>query len=68
MEESLPKVRDAIRLIQKDGWSLVRTRGSHRLYRHPDKPDTVTIAGKLSDDVTRGTWPSIMKQAGVRRE
>ena len=36
MEESLPKVRDAIRLIQKDGWSLVRTRGSHRQYRYPD--------------------------------
>ena len=68
MEEPLPKVRDAIRLIHQDGWALVRTRGSHRQYRHRDKRGTVTIAGKLGDDLTRGTWSSIMKHAGVKRE
>ena len=52
----MPKVRDAIHLMRQDGWALVRTRGSHRQYRHPHKPGTVTIAGKLSDDLTRGTW------------
>ena len=52
----MPKVRDAIRLVEQAGWSLVRTRGSHRHYRHPDKPGTVTIAGKLNDDLPRGTW------------
>ncbi|MXY69627.1 MAG: addiction module toxin, HicA family [Acidobacteriia bacterium] len=62
----MPKVRDAIRRIRQDGWSLVRTKGSHRQYRHSDKPGTVTIAGKLGDDLTKGTWSSIMKQAGVK--
>ncbi|MDE0383551.1 MAG: type II toxin-antitoxin system HicA family toxin [Defluviicoccus sp.] len=62
----MPKVRDAIRLIEQNGWSLVRVRGSHRQYRHPDRPGTVTIAGKQSDDLSRGTWASIMKQAGLR--
>jgi len=28
----------------------------------------VTIAGKLGDDLTRGTWASIMKQAGLKGE
>ena len=28
---AVPKVRDAIRLVGQDGWSLVRTRGSHRV-------------------------------------
>jgi len=64
----MPIVRDAIRLVRQGGWSLVRTRGSHRQYRHPDKPGTVTIAGKLGDDLTRGTWASIMKQAGLKGE
>ena len=64
----MPEVRDAIRLVRQGGWSLVRTRGSHRQYRHPDKPGTVTIAGKLGDDLTRGTWASIMKQAGLKGE
>ena len=33
----MPKVRDAIRLIARDGWRLVRTRGSHRVFKYPDK-------------------------------
>ena len=64
----MPKVRDAIRMVGQDGWSLVRTRGSHRQYRHPYKPGTVTLAGRLGDDLTRGTWASIMKQAGLKGE
>ena len=27
----MPKVRDAILLVEQDGWSLVRTKGSHRV-------------------------------------
>ena len=63
----MPKVRDAIRLVEREGWSLVRTRGSHRQYRHPNKLGTVTIAGKASDDLPPGTWASIMKQAGLKK-
>jgi len=48
-------VRDAIRLIERDGWFLVATRGSHRQYKHPFKPGRVTIAGKASDDLAPGT-------------
>jgi predicted RNA binding protein YcfA (HicA-like mRNA interferase family) len=40
------KVRDAIRLIEQDGWSPVATRGSHRQYKHPFKPGRVMVAGK----------------------
>ena len=61
----MPKVREAIRLIEQDGWRLVRTKGSHRQYRHPVKPGTVTIAGKPSDDLPPGTWNSILKQSQV---
>lgn len=45
------RVRDAIKLIEDDGWELVRTRGSHRQYKHPTKPGLVTIPGKLSKDL-----------------
>ena len=61
----MPKVREAIRLIEQDGWRLVRTKGSHRQYRHPVKPGTVTIAGKPSDDLPPGAWNSILKQSQV---
>ena len=62
----MPTVRDAIRLVERGGWRLVRTRGSHRQYRHSDKPGTVTLAGKPSDDLRRGTWASIMRQAKLK--
>ena len=65
-QRATPKVRDAIRLVERDGWRLVRVRGSHRQYRHPNKPGTVTIAGKSGDDLPRGTWASVVKQAGVK--
>jgi predicted RNA binding protein YcfA (HicA-like mRNA interferase family) len=60
------KVREAIRLIEADGWFLVATRGSHRQYKHPTKSGRVTIAGKLSDDLAPGTLASILKQAGLK--
>jgi predicted RNA binding protein YcfA (HicA-like mRNA interferase family) len=36
---SLPRglsARQLIRALHQDGFELSRTRGSHRLYRHPD--------------------------------
>ena len=60
------KVRDEIKLIEGDGWFIVRTRGSHRQYRHSTKPGLVTVPGHLSDDVAPGTLNSILKQAGLK--
>jgi len=60
------KVVELIRLIERDGWRLVRTRGSHRQFKHPTRPGLVTIAGKASSDVPRGTLNSVLKQAGLK--
>jgi predicted RNA binding protein YcfA (HicA-like mRNA interferase family) len=59
------KVREALKRIEAAGWELARTRGSHRQYRHPDRPGVVTVAGKPSDTLHPKTWASIMRQAGV---
>ena len=60
------KVRDAIALLEKDGWFLVATRGSHRQFKHPLKSGRVTVAGKPSDDLAPGTFNSILKQSGLK--
>jgi len=60
------KVREAISLIEADGWRLSRTRGSHRHYKHPMKPGIVTIAGHPGVDIPKGTLNSILKQAGLK--
>jgi predicted RNA binding protein YcfA (HicA-like mRNA interferase family) len=62
------KVREAIRLIELQGWRMVATRGSHRQFKHLLKAGRVTIAGKLSDDLAPGTWRSIVKQAGLKED
>ena len=62
----MPKVRDAIRLVERDGWYHVNTRGSHRQLRHPVKSGKVTIAGHPSSDLPPGTWVSILRQAGIQ--
>lgn len=62
------KYRDLVKMIEKDGWRLERTVGSHMQYRHPSKPGTVTIpaGGKLRYDVPPGTLNSVLKQAGLK--
>ena len=60
------KVREVIKLIEKDGWYLDRTRGSHRQYKHPTKRGLVTVPGKPNDDLAPGTQNSILKQAKLK--
>ncbi len=62
------KVREVIAMLEQDGWRLVRTKGSHRQFRHTVKSGTVTVAGKLSLDVPIGTLGSILKQAGLKKD
>jgi predicted RNA binding protein YcfA (HicA-like mRNA interferase family) len=60
------KVRDLVKLLEDDGWRLARTKGRHRQYKHPTKPGTVTVAGKLGAEMPRGTLGSALRQAGLK--
>ncbi|MEI6816790.1 MAG: type II toxin-antitoxin system HicA family toxin [Bacteroidota bacterium] len=61
------KVKEAIKMIENDGWFLVRQKGSHKQYKHNVKKGLVTIAAhKLSDDLDIGTLISIKKQAQIK--
>ena len=60
------KVREAIKMIQKDGWYHVETKGSHRQFKHAQKPGRVTIPGNLGDELAPGTLNSLLKQAGLK--
>jgi predicted RNA binding protein YcfA (HicA-like mRNA interferase family) len=60
------KVRQVIKLIEADGWRLVRQCGSHRQFKHATKPGRVTIAGNDGDDVKVGTLASILRQARLK--
>ena len=59
-------VREVLRIIEDAGWVMVAQKGSHRQYKHPDKPGRVTVAGHPKDDIAPGTLNSILRQAGLK--
>jgi len=60
------KVREVIRLLERNGWVLVVTRGDHRQFKHTTKPGRVTVSGNLGDDMPKGTFASVKRQAGLK--
>ena len=61
------KVRELIRMIERDGWVQVRMRGSHRQFTHPVKPGTVTVSGKAGVDVPPGAPGNVAGQADLKQ-
>jgi len=57
--------REVIKRIKADGWHEVRQTGSHKQFRHPTKPGTVTVPHPKSS-LAIGTLKSIQKQSGVQ--
>ena len=61
------KIREVTRLLESDGWQHVRTKGSHRQFKHPVKKGLVTVAGHSNEDLAPGTLNSVLKQAGLKK-
>lgn len=64
--EPAVKVREVIRLIENDGWVMIRRRGGHRQFIHAMKPGRVTVAGNLGAAMRAGTLASVLRQAGLK--
>jgi predicted RNA binding protein YcfA (HicA-like mRNA interferase family) len=46
--------------MEQAGWILVRTKGSHRIYQHPQKDNNVIIAGhSRNQDIPVGILKAI---------
>lgn len=61
------KVRELVRELEREGWVQIRQVGSHRQFRHPTKPGTVTVPGSRGDELAKGTVGSVVRQAGLPR-
>jgi predicted RNA binding protein YcfA (HicA-like mRNA interferase family) len=60
------KVRDVLKLIEDNVWYQVAQKGSHRQFKHPVKIGRVTVAGHTSQEMDKGTFGNILKQAGLK--
>lgn len=56
--------KEIVKLIEADGWKLVRVEGSHHMFRHSSKKGTVTVPHPKKDLPVK-TALSIFKQAGI---
>lgn len=57
--------RELIRRLEGDGWRLVRVKGSHHHFAHPDKKGIVTVRHPAKD-YPIGTLRSIERQSGIK--
>ncbi len=55
--------KDLVRLVQQDGWFLVRQTGGHMQFKHPTKHGLVTIP---VNNVKKNIELSVLRQAGLR--
>ena len=55
--------RQFLRALQADGFVLQRTRGSHRIYRHPDGRRVVVAYHHVNDTFPIGTLRAMIADA-----
>ena len=61
---STSKVREVIDILTSQGWYLDRQNGtSHRQFKHHTVRKTVTVDGKLSQDVSIDNLKSMQRQS-----
>jgi predicted RNA binding protein YcfA (HicA-like mRNA interferase family) len=54
-----------IRALQRDGFYVHHTTGSHRVLKHQDRPALRVVVPFHAGDVKRGTLRSILRQANL---
>jgi predicted RNA binding protein YcfA (HicA-like mRNA interferase family) len=60
------KVREVVKMLRDAGWQEIRSRRSHRHFRHPDRPILVTVPGNDGKELAPGTLNDILKKAGLK--
>lgn len=61
------KFREVERILRKNGFSQIRQNGSHRHYKGivGRKTRHVTLSGRPSEDIPKGTLGAIRRQSGL---
>lgn len=60
--------KDVIRALQKDGFFIHETSGSHVQLKHPTRPGRVTVPYHTRFDLPKHIVKSIIRQAGLTNQ
>jgi len=63
----LPQVKGnrLVKALQRKGWYVDRTRGSHIIMRNDDKPNTKIVVPVHTSPIKPGTLYNILKKAEI---
>ena len=59
---------DVIKMLEKEGFLVVRQRGSHVSLHKKVNDKTLLVVVPMKKEIKKGTLLSIIKQAGMARE
>lgn len=57
-----------IKILENNGFVYKRSKGSHQLYYNPVSNKTVIVPFHSGRDLKKGTFLTIIKQAGIEKE
>jgi len=60
------KCSELLRILKKDGWYVIRKKGSHIIMGHPTKPNKIVVPFHASKEMKKGTLVSILKDACIK--
>jgi predicted RNA binding protein YcfA (HicA-like mRNA interferase family) len=60
------KVREVVQLLERNGWKEMRSKGSPRHFKHPDRASLVTVPGNDGKELAPDTLNAILKKAGLK--
>ena len=61
------KFSEVVRLLEKNGFRLLKEKGSIRYYSKPGHPRLIRLDFHGAKEVPTGTCHAILKAAGIRR-
>ena len=56
--------KELVSLLQKDGWQIVRIKGSHHIMKKGNQIEVIPVHDK---DLPKGLMESIIKRTGINR-
>lgn len=60
------KAKEIIKELKNEGWYEDRQKGSHRIFKHARRKETIVIPDHGKKDIPIGTLKAIRKLAGLK--
>ena len=60
------KSSELIRILKRDGWFVLRQKGSHVIMKHNSKSGQIVVPSHGNNEVGKGLQIKILKDAGIK--